>query len=240
MIPKIIHYCWFGRGEMPELVRNCIESWHKYMPDWEFKLWTEDNFDVNLMPYTAESYAAGKYAFVSDVARLWVLREYGGVYLDTDVEVFKNMEPLLQYQAFVCFEGSKKMPIATCVIGTEPHGIWITEQCENYSQDKHFIDGNGHYDMTSNTTFLTACMKKNGFVANGKQQQYKDLTVLTSDFFSPRQTTGEYFFTDNTYCDHLFCASWTDKQKGFKSAILSLFGPKMRTGIIKLKRRLLG
>lgn len=240
MIPKTIHYCWFGRGPMPELVQNCIESWHKYMPDWEFKLWNEDSFDVNMMPYTAEAYQAKKYAFVSDVARLWALREFGGVYLDTDVEAFKSLEPLLTYQAFVGFEGSKIMPIGTCVIGTVPHGEWITEQCEAYSPTKHFVKENGEYDVTTNTTFLTTNMCRNGFVANGKQQQYKDLTVLPVEYFSPRHTTGEYIRTENTYCDHHFCASWAEKNKGLKGTILSLFTPQMRIKLIKLKRRILG
>lgn len=240
MIPKIIHYCWFGRGPMPELVLKCIESWHKFMPDWEYKLWSEDNFDVNMMPYTAEAYAAKKYAFVSDVARLWALRQYGGVYLDTDVEVFKSLEPLLKYSAFVGFEGSKRMPIGTCVMGTVPQGDWISEMCNTYSPTKHFVKENGEYDVTTNTTFLTENMCRNGFVANGKQQQYKDLTVLPTEYFSPRQTTGEYLRTENTYCDHLFCASWADTPKGLKGNILSLFPPQARIKLIKLKRLVIG
>ena len=89
MIPKIIHYCWFGKGPMPELAVKCIESWHKYMPDWEYVLWNEDNFDVSSYPYTQEAYNAKKYAFVSDVARLVALKKFGGVYFDVDFEVFK-------------------------------------------------------------------------------------------------------------------------------------------------------
>ena len=114
MIPKIIHYCWFGRGEMPQLAKDCIASWQKYMPDWEYRLWTEDNFDVNQIPYTKEAYDAKKYAFVSDYVRLWVLCNEGGLYLDTDVEVFKPFDDLLCHRTFAGFEGSKYIPVCTC------------------------------------------------------------------------------------------------------------------------------
>ena len=95
MIPRKIHYCWFGHGEMPQITKDCIDSWHKYMPDWEYKLWNEDNFDVNRILYTKEAYKAKKYAFVSDYVRLIALLNEGGVYLDTDVEVFKSFDDLL-------------------------------------------------------------------------------------------------------------------------------------------------
>lgn len=114
MIPKIIHYCWFGRGEMPQLAKECIASWHKYMPDWEYKLWNEDNFDVNCTAYSREAYEAKKYAFVSVYVRLWVLCNEGGLYLDTDVEVFKPFDDLLCHRTFAGFEGSKYIPVCKC------------------------------------------------------------------------------------------------------------------------------
>lgn len=95
MIPKIIHYCWFGRGPLPELAQKCIASWKKYLPDYEIKEWNEDNFDVNIIPYTAEAYAEKKYAFVSDYARFWVLYKYGGIYFDTDVEVIRPLDDII-------------------------------------------------------------------------------------------------------------------------------------------------
>lgn len=95
MIPKIIHYCWFGGKEKPESAQKCIRSWKKFFPDYEIKEWNESNFDVNMIPYTKAAYEAKKYAFVSDFARFWVLYHYGGVYFDTDVEVIRNMDDLL-------------------------------------------------------------------------------------------------------------------------------------------------
>ena len=104
MIPKIIHYCWFGRGLLPELAQKCIASWKKYLPDYEIKEWNEDNFDVNIIPYTAEAYARKKYAFVSDYARFWVLYKYGGIYFDTDVEVIKSFDEIVTKGNFMGFE----------------------------------------------------------------------------------------------------------------------------------------
>ena len=95
MIPKIIHYCWFGRGPLPELAQKCIASWKKYLPDYEIKEWNEDNFDVNILPYTAEAYQAKKYAGVSDYARFWILYQYGGIYFDTDVEVIRPIDDIV-------------------------------------------------------------------------------------------------------------------------------------------------
>ena len=117
---------------------------------------------------------------MSDVARLWVLKEYGGVYLDTGVEVFKSMDALLEHSAFVGVEGSKKMPVGTCVIGTVPHGEWITEQCEAYSQTKHFIKENGEYDTTPNTIFLTEnmCRNDNACFRNPSRSHYLNFPYL--------------------------------------------------------------
>lgn len=238
MIPKTIHYCWFGKGTMPQEALDCIASWHKYMPDWEYKLWNEDNFDVNAIPYSTEAYSAGKYAFVSDVARLKALNEEGGIYLDTDVMIFKPLDPLLSYHAFAGFEGCKRVLVATCILGSEPHTEWLEEQL-GYYNDRHFILPDGSQDHTTNVLYMTTRMRENGFVQNGKEQDYKDLHVFPVDYFSPRHTTGEYIRTDNTYCDHLGMGSWTDN-KGLANSIRRVVGGKTMTRLIKLKRKLLG
>ena len=234
MIPKIIHYCWFGRGEMPQLAKDCIISWHKYMPDWEYKLWNEDNFDVNQNAYTKEAYEAKKFAFVSDYVRLWALEREGGIYFDTDVEVFKSFENILDYNAFAGFEGSKHFPIGTCVMASEAHGCWVSEMLDFY-RERHFINSDGSFDITTNVQFISTKMGKNGFVQNGKEQDYKDLHVFPVDYFSPRQTTGEYFCTENTYCEHLGLGSWENKSSGWKGFVGKIVGPKTMTNLIKLK-----
>lgn len=239
MIPKIIHYCWFGRGEMPELAKKCIASWHKHMPDWEYRLWNEDNFDVNQIPYTKEAYEAKKYAFVSDYVRLCVLNHEGGVYLDTDVEVLKPFDDLLIWQAFAGFEGSKYLPIGTCVLASQSGGEWMKELLYTYS-GKHFIQSDNTFDLTTNVQLITSIMRNNGLVANGIEQDYKDLHVFPVEYFSPRHTTGEYICTENTYCDHLGLGSWTEQVDGWKANFRNIIGQKNMTRLIKLKRKLLG
>ena len=238
MIPKTIHYCWFGRGEMPEMAKECIASWHKYMPDWEFRLWDEENFDVNSKPYTKEAYEEKKYAFVSDYVRLWALEREGGVYLDVDFEVYKSFEPLLGYCAFAGVEGSKRNPVMMGVCASQPHGTWVSEMLEAYEK-RHFIV-NGNPDMVPNVTFLTSLMLKNGYVPDGSEQDYLDLHIFPVDYFCPRSTTGEYFRTDNTYCESKGVSSWDETNNGWKHMVLSLVGQKNMTRLIKLKRRLFG
>ena len=106
MIPKTIHYCWFGGNPLPEMAIKCIESWKKFLPDYEIKQWDESNFDVNMIPYAAEAYKAKKYAFVSDFARFWILYNYGGLYFDTDVEVIKPMDNIIAKGPFMVCENA--------------------------------------------------------------------------------------------------------------------------------------
>lgn len=239
MIPRIIHYCWFGRGEMPELALNCIASWHKYMPEYEYKLWNEDNFDVNFIPYTKEAYEARKFAFVSDYVRLWALWNEGGIYLDVDFEVYRPFDDLLQWKAFAGFEGSKHSPLMMGVIASCPNGIWVKEQLDYY-KDRHFLNLDGTFDMTTNVQFVTSKMREQGFVQDGKEQDYKDLHVFSVDYFCPKQTTGEYLFTADTYCSNLSLGSWSESTQSWKAFVRKLVGQRIMIRLIKLKRKLYG
>lgn len=239
MIPKKIHYCWFGRGEMSQLAKDCIASWHKYMPDWEYKLWNEDNFDVNSNQYTREAYGAKKYAFVTDYVRLYALKTEGGVYMDTDVEVLKAFdESLMCLPAFTGYEGSKALPPVTGTMASVPNGEWVTEQLAYYDNAR-FKKEDGTLDLTPNTVTISKIMGANGFIQDGKYKVYKDLHIFPVEYFCPRQTTGEVLITGSTYCDHHFLASWSDtKNKGFR--LLKIIGQKNMTRLIKLKRKLIG
>lgn len=239
MVPKKIHYCWFGGGELPELAQKCIASWHRYMPDYKFVLWNEDRFDVNVHPYTKEAYEARKFAFVSDYVRLWVLCNEGGIYLDTDVEVFRSFDELLDYDAFAGFEGSKYLPVGTCVLASKAGGLWVREMLDYY-ENRHFFKNDGSYDMTTNVQFITAKMRMHGLVQDGKEQQYKDLHVFPVDYFSPRNTMGEYIRTEDTFCDHHGMGSWSGQEQGWKARIGRFVGPKIMTRLIKMKRRWVG
>ena len=233
MIPKLIHYCWFGKGEMPELAQRCIESWHKFLPDYEYKLWNEESFDVNMIPYTKEAYEARKFAFVTDYVRLWALYNEGGVYLDVDFEV----DDLLHLPAFTGYEGSKTQPPVTGLMASVSHGKWVKEQLDAY-QNAHFIKEDGSFDLTTNTVRISSIMRGNGFIQDGKYSIYKDLHVFPTDFFCPRQTTGEFFLTENTYCDHHFMGTWNDnKREGWLGKVV---GANNMIRLIKLKRKLFG
>ena len=237
MIPRIIHYCWFGFGEMPELAKNCIASWHKYMPDYEYKLWDEDSFDVESVPYVKEAYGAQKFAFVTDYVRLYALYSEGGIYMDTDVEILKPLDDLLHLSAFTGYEGSKTKPPVTGLMASEANGLWVKEQLNAY-KDAHFLRQDGSMDMTTNTQRIAEIMRHNGFVQNGKYQVYKDMHVFPTDYFCPRQTTGEFLLTENTYCDHHFMGTWNDN--GSKGKMVRWIGRKNMIRLIKFKRKLFG
>lgn len=237
MIPKIIHFCWFGRGPMPELALKCIESWHRFMPDYQYKLWNEDSFDITCIPYVKEAYESRKFAFVTDYVRLYALYTEGGIYMDTDVEVLKPYDDLLSLPGFTGYEGSKYLPPVTGTMASEAGNEWVKEQLDSYT-DAHFIMPDGSLDTTTNTTRISNIMKRGGFVSNGEKQVYKDMHIFPVEYFCPRQTTGEELFTENTYCDHHFMGSWGNATK--KSILLKFLGQKTLTRLIKIKRTLLG
>ena len=236
MIPKIIHYCWFGRGQMPQLALDCMASWRRLMPDWTFMEWNEDNFDVSSLPYVKEAYEARKFAFVSDYVRLYALFNHGGLYMDVDFEVFKPFDDLLDHPAFAGYEGSKHSPVMMGVLASEQHGTWVAKQMKLYS-DRHFVKPDGSFDMTTNVAFLTNHMMAQGLVCDGLEKDFDGLHVFPVDYFCPRQTTGEYFRTENTYCDHKGLDSWSNPKKPL---ILRIAGPKLSIKLIKLKRRIFG
>ena len=215
MIPKIIHYCWFGKGEMPELVQNCIASWHTHMPDWEYRLWTEDNFDILSAPaYVQEAYAAKKYAFVSDYVRLWALEREGGLYLDTDVEVLRSFKPLMNDTAFIGLEESLALLPGTCVMACEAHCQWVKDMLATYD-NVHFLREDGTMDMTTNVQRLGERMMQGGLLHERKVQYLPQwgLRVYTHDYFSPITSTRVMRKSNKTYCIHRYAGSWVDGKK---------------------------
>lgn len=207
MIPKTIHYCWFGRGKMPKLARKCIKSWKKYCPDYEIKEWNEDNFDLDLYPYAREAYENHKYAFVTDVVRLYALYHEGGIYMDTDVEVLKPLDPFLIHTAFSGFEDNKHVP--TGIMASERGGVWTQENLLYY-EGRHFVKSDGSFDIQTNVTTITNYMIAHGLEPNNTFQDFPNLiTIYPKDYFCPKDNVDLIINkTKNTVTIHHYAASW--------------------------------
>lgn len=205
MIPKIIHYCWFGHGEMPKLMKKCIKSWKKYCPDWDIIEWNETNFDVNSTLWTKQAYEAKKYAFVSDYVRLKVLYEHGGVYLDTDVELVKSIEPFLHHAAFSGFESKKTAP--TGIIASEVNQPVISDWLDYYTDRPYLIDGKPNMDP--NVSFMTADLIKRGLILNDTLQDIDGMCIYPQTYFCPLSVVEiEKKTTKDTHAVHYFTSTW--------------------------------
>lgn len=241
MIPKTIHYCWFGGQQMPELALRCIKSWHEHLPHYTFKLWNEDNFDVNSVTYVREAYQARKFAFVTDYVRLYALYHEGGIYMDTDVEILKPLDDLLHLPAFSGYESNKYLNFPTGLMASAPAGLWVKEQLDYYN-GRHFTLPNGTLDLTTNTVAISRIMEKNGFEFTGEYQVYKDdMHCFPSDYFCPMTSTGVLKLTSNSYCIHHFAGSWytpTFAQKIKKTVLIKILGVQLTDTLVRLKRRL--
>lgn len=215
MIPKIIHYCWFGRGKMPLSAIKCIESWKMYLPDYELMCWNEDSFNVADHPFTQEAYETRKFAFVTDYVRLYALYHYGGVYMDTDVEVIKNLDVFLNLPAFSGFEDEVYIP--TGIMASEKHGAWVRDMLDYYS-GRHFRLSDGTLDITTNVQIISGLMIEEGFKLKNSFQVYKNqIYIYPKDYFCPKsQVTGKIYLTKNTYCIHHFGGSWHTPWQRFK------------------------
>jgi mannosyltransferase OCH1-like enzyme len=212
MIPQCIHYCWFGGNPLPPLALTCITSWKQFCPGYEVVEWNESNFDINYNTYVKEAYDAGKWAFVSDVARLWVLVNHGGIYMDTDCELVKPIDKFLTLDAVSGFEDSSLVP--TALMGCRKGHALFKELLMDYDAKKFILPG-GRYDTTPNVTIITNTLEKKGLVLNNKQQTIAGFTLYPSDYFCPKNhKTGEINLTENTHAIHHFDGSWlTDEQK---------------------------
>ena len=210
MIPKVIHYCWFGRGELPPLAKKCLDSWKKFCPDYEIKEWNEDNFNLDSYPYAREAYDKRKFAFVTDVVRLYALYHEGGIYMDTDVEVLKPLDRFLSHHAFSGFENDQSVP--TGIMASEKGGRWAKENLVYY-EGRHFLKEDGSMDFTTNVTTITNYMLPLGLKQDNTFQDFPGLiTLYPKDYFCPKSyVDGKINLTSNTYTVHHFAGSWVPK-----------------------------
>lgn len=220
-IPKIIHYCWFGRNPLPPLAIKCIESWKKYLPNYEIKVWNEDNFDVNIIPYTKEAYEAKKYAFVSDYARFWILYNYGGLYFDTDVEVIKPMDDIIARGAFMgCESEAGNTNVANVApglgLGVNP-GLGLYKEILGIYANLHFINEDGSLNMKTVVQYTTELLCQHGMIATNDIQQVGGVWIYPKEYFCPiNYTTGNKQITNNTKTIHHFAASWVPNKRKLK------------------------
>lgn len=232
MIPKTIHYCWFGGKALPKSARKCINSWKKFLPDYEIKEWNESNFDVNMVPYTAEAYAAKKYAFVSDFARFWILHQEGGVYFDTDVEVIRPMDDIIARGSFLGMEArtverQKRLYVnpglgCACKAGNE---VWA-KVLERYSDFGHFKPDEQGTVCTITSDVLENIM---GSRLDGNLTQCQNVTIYPADYFCPQAMLGApIYLTENTRSIHHFDCTWLPCRTRVRLKLTSLFPAGLR------------
>lgn len=213
MIPKKIHYCWFGHNPLPESALKCIASWRKYLPDYEIKEWNEDNFDVNSIPYTAQAYEAKKYAFVSDYARFKILYEQGGLYFDTDVEVIKPFDDIVERGPFMGYEANPENGKNGEVnpglgIGAEAGMPFYSRIIDEYGK-LNFINTDGSLNQKTIVKYNSELLCDCGLSAKPGIQNVAGITIYPSEYFNPHDdSTGRLKITQNTVSIHWYSKSW--------------------------------
>ncbi|KHD38325.1 hypothetical protein NL50_02135 [Clostridium acetobutylicum] len=205
-IPKVLHYCWFGENPQNDTIKKCISSWKKYLSDYKFIEWNESNFDLTSVRFVKEAYENKKYAFVSDYLRLYVLYRYGGIYLDTDVEITNYLDKFLCHSAFSGFENS--LSPVTGIMGSEKGNKWI-KRLLSYYDDRSFYKEDGTLDITTNSKIIEdICVNEYGLVKNNKYQIIdKDVHIYPINVFCTPDSE------DGNYAIHHFNASWLPIEK---------------------------
>lgn len=230
-IPKVIHYCWFGGNALGEKEITCINSWKRYLPDYEIKRWDESNFDMSHCAYAKEAYGAGKWAFVSDYARFKILHENGGLYFDTDVEIIKSLDEIIELGPFMGMEGPflsrcNDVDIDSAVKVNPGVGLAAPPKLELYAsllelyEQEHFITPEGDYDETTVVDRATAVLRKCGLKNIAEIQEVAGIYIYPSEYFCPLDfETGELNITDNTHAIHWYGATWLSPSQKFELKI---------------------
>ena len=246
MIPHIIHYCWFGRNPLPESAKRYIESWRRHFPDYEIKEWNEDNFDVSSIAYTRDAYEAGKYAFVSDYARFWILYHHGGVYFDTDVEVIRPMDDIIDQGAFMGFEldnvndADSVLAIAPGLgLGAEKGNALYAEILRGFEQ-LSFYRPDGSRNNFTMIPMVTKMLQDRGLVLRDEQQTIEGITIYPNEYFNPfDDITGVLRKTPNTRSIHWYAKTWADDSSPWKVNIKRWLRRTLGTGFVGRIKRLL-
>lgn len=237
MINKTIHYCWFGSNPKPKIVQKCIKSWRKFCPDFEIIEWNENNFDINICQYVKEAYDNKKWAFVSDYARFYVLNRFGGVYVDTDVELIKPIDNFLQNN-FTAFESCSAVATGL-IMACNADNVLCKSMLEEYESDIFIVDG----DLNLKTVCerVTDILVRNGLKLEDKTQDVLDFKIYDTSYFNPyNMNTGKIELKPNTISIHHYAGTWVSKKDKFRGNIYKFiyrFGGKK---IAKLARKIFG
>lgn len=252
MIPKIIHYCWFGRGKKPELAEKCMASWRKFLPGYEIKEWNEDNFDVHAIPYTDEAYRARNFAFVSDYARFCILYRYGGLYFDTDVELITPFEDIVARGPFMGVEDNgvdhwqRKRRLADgefyvnpgLGIGAEPGMAVCKEMIDGYESSRYFLP-DGRVNADNVVSRMTRILFSHGLKITGDIQRVAGFTIYPKDWMCPIRTTdGHLSLTPDTVSIHHYAASWTSPaHRIVRKVVLAVGGARLKMLLGKVRKK---
>ncbi|MCI8482538.1 MAG: glycosyl transferase [Clostridia bacterium] len=219
-IPLTIHYCWFGNKEKPAIVKKCIKSWQEKASNFEIREWNENNFDINMNQYVKEAYKMNQYAFLTDYARLWIIYNYGGIYLDTDVELLKNLDDLLKYEAF--FASEDNFHISTGLgFGAKKNNLLIKTLMNDYSNIS-FIQKDGKIDRTTCPIRNTKTIKQyfNQDIKLEEKVVLDNICFFSKEYFCPLDyETKEQNITSNTYAIHWYGQSWLTNFEKFKKIV---------------------
>lgn len=229
MIPKIIHYCWLSNDPIPDNLVKCMDTWKEVLSDYVFMKWDFSRFDKNSSKWVQEAFDSKKYAFAADYIRLYALYNYGGIYLDMDVEVLKSYDDFLQLDTMLCYENSGQCRLEVAALGVKEKSEWVGE-CLNYYNNRAFIQEDGTYDMRVLPEIIYDCLNESKYkllevntiddaslVCNGS------IPVFPFDFFSPKSyDTGRIEKTANTYSIHHFAGSWVSKSTKIHLALWRL------------------
>lgn len=243
MIPKTIHYCWFGGKPLPKSAEKCIKSWQQYLPEYRIIRWDESIFDIDSIPYTREAYAAKKFAFVSDYARFWILYHYGGIYFDTDVEVLKPIDDIVEAGNFLGVEQQDSTHITVAPglgLGAEKNNPLFKDLMEIY-QNSYFLCEEGTVKVQNIVEITTDYLMAKGLRNTVSIQQCCGFTIYPKDYFCPIDyDTRELKITENTRTIHHYAESWVPKSTRIKNTIGRMFGKRFLNALIGIKRVLNG
>lgn len=243
MIPKVIHYCWFGNRPLPSLARKCIRSWKKYLPDYEIKEWNETNFDVQIISYTKEAYQTKKYAFVSDYARFWILYHYGGLYFDVDVELIKSIDDILALGPFMACEkdGGSAQGIAIAPglgLASLPRTAFYKTILDYYASI-HFLTETGDFNLSTVVEYTTNLLRQEGLKDKKGIQEIQGIFIYPKAFFCPLDSSLALDITPQTRSIHHYSGSWLPPYRRKIKQLKRLFGYSFSAKVFGMLRKVL-